>query len=196
MFCLVNYTNCYQWAGLFPNSQKVTMKQGKFHFLRNWPIVIKSYILIQVINLYFKLNLWIHPPPRKQKSKTSRFQMGISSQGTNVREITNVSFACWYNHFAQTCDYMPFLFPDAFLYHRQSFWFSLYSFFSLPTEGPDHTSSPFSMCGNISHLFDEITSLYSHPFDLVSKRPWQPLFISKLSSFLFHKIYYFSNKPN
>ena len=57
---------CYQWAGLFPNSQKVTMKQGKFHFLKNWPIVIKSDILIQVINLYFKLILWIHPPPRKQ----------------------------------------------------------------------------------------------------------------------------------
>ena len=136
MFCLVNYTNCYQWAGSFPNSQDVTMKQGKFHFWRNWPIVIiKSDLLIQVIKLYFKLNLWIHPPLRKQKSKTTRFQMGISSQGTNVREITNVSFACWYNHFAQTCDYMLFLFPDAFLCHRQSLSFSLCSF-SLPTEGP------------------------------------------------------------
>lgn len=62
--------------------------------------------------------------------------------------------------------------------------------FSLSTEGPCPISSPFSIHGNISYLFDKMTSLAFCPFDLVFKCPWWPLFISKLSSFPFHKIYY------
>lgn len=116
--------------------------------------------------------------------------MGISSQGNNVRESENVIFLhadkiiC-----PKTCDYMLFLSQMPFSAIDKVCDFLYVPFFLSPLRDLFFPT----MYGNISHLFDEITSLSYHPFGLVSESPWQPLFISKLSSFLPQDILFSNN---
>lgn len=137
--------------------------------------------------------MWIHPPPENENPKMQVFRWAFQVMALTLdfAEIPNMSFARSYNNFTQTYNYMPFLFPNAFLCHKQSLWFSLCFFFLFLQRDLTPHLPPFSIYRNISCIFDKMTSVSFYPFDLVFKCPLWPFVISKQNPFPFYEVHYF-----